>query len=500
MSWFGNRKTGQIHKSDHALGRAIAPVVEDLESRRLLANGDFGAIISVGGAGEDRANHVAVDRFGSIYVVGKFSGTSADFDPGADTKLLNSAGGSDIFVAKYSSSGSLVWAVQAGGTSDDEASSVVVDAAGDVYIAGVFQGKVDFRPGRRESFFTAKDRDAFLWKLNNDGKLVWNMKAGGDGHDAANALAIDAAGNVHAAGFFATSAKFGKKITLSGTARNAFVMKVTPTGGVLWAKNFGATGTTPAVDARAVGVDSDGAVYVGGVFNNTADFDPGTATSNLTSAGLEDAFVTKLNASGGFVWTRGIGGTLAEDLTGIAVDRAKNVLITGAYTGTADFDPEGGTENLTSAGSTDIFVAKLTTAGAHVWSKSMGGTGADTGLAIATDKFGNAFTTGNFNTTGDFNPAPGTAAADIFTLSSGSNLNHGFVSRLTFNGDFVYAKGFFAGSSGQLAGSGIALGTEGALWTVGAYTGTTDFNPGTGTQNKTSTSFSVDVFASRLVR
>jgi hypothetical protein len=390
--------------------------------------------------------------------------------------------------------------VQAGGLQADEASSVVIDPAGDVYVSGVFQGKVDFQPGRREREITSSNRDAFIWKLNSDGRLVWVMKAGGTGEDVGNALSIDNAGNVHAAGFFTTSARFGKRIVLTGTERNAFVMKVTPTGGVLWARAFGATGTNAAVVASAVAVGPDGGVYVGGVFNNTADFDPTAATSNLVSAGGNDAFVTKLNSAGALVWAKGFGSTLAEDLTGIALDRDRNVLTTGSYTGTVDFDPSAGTTELTAVGSNDIFISKLQEDGTFVWARSMGGSGTDTGLAIVADRLGNVFTTGNFNTSGDFNPAPGTQAANIFTLSSGSNLNHGFVSRLTPAGNFAYAKPFYASSSGQVGGSGVALGPEGALWTVGSYVGTTDFDPGTRTQNKTSTSFSSDLFVSRLFR
>jgi hypothetical protein len=485
------------------------PLVEGLEGRRLLAAGDFGAITSIGGSGEDHANHVVVDPFGSIVVVGQFSGTSVDFDPGTDTKVFDSNGDTDVFVAKYSSRGALVWAVRAGGVKTDNPSSVVLDGAGNVYVGGAFEDVVDFRPGRKQALLSARNQDGFIWKLNQDGKFVWAMRMGGRGQDEVNSLAVDGAGNVHAAGFFQNAAVFGKSTTVTGkTGRNAFVVKFSPNAVLAFAKSFGSveteagTGLPAAVDARGVAVDPQGNIYVGGVFNHTADFDPGSGTTNLTTTadsggkhGQNDAFVLKLNSSGALTWARQLGGAAAEDLTGIALDRSQNVLTTGSYTGTADFDPGGANSDLTAAGSNDIFVSKLSSAGNFVWAESMGGSGVDTGLAIVADKLGNVFTTGNFNTSGDFDPGAGTT-----TLSSGSNLNHAFVSKLNPDGSFGFAAGFFASTGGQALGSGIALAPSSRLWTVGSFAGTVDFDPGTATQSKSSSSSSVDAFMSRLER
>jgi hypothetical protein len=491
------------------VARGPAPLVEGLESRRLLASGDFGLINSIGSSAEEQATHVAVDQFGSIVVVGKFAGTSVDFDPGTDTKLLSSKGNDDIFVAKYNSNGGLVWVVQAGGVKDDIASSVVIDNAGNVYAGGIFQDEVDFRPGRKQALLTARKQDGFIWKLNANGQFVWAMRMGGAGDDEVNSLALDNAGNIHAAGFFQNNAIFGKNTTVTGTTgRNGFVVKFSPNAGLAFAKGFGAveteagSGAVPAVDARAVSVDAQGNVYVGGVFNHTADFDPGAGTSNLTTTadsggkhGQNDAFVLKLTSTGNLSWAKQLGGAAAEDLTGLALDRSANVLTTGSYTGTADFDPSGGTSNLTASGSTDVFASKLDSSGGFVWAKSLGGSGADTGLAIVADKLGNVYTTGSFNTSGDFDPDAGTQ-----TLSSGSSLVHAYVSKLNPDGSFGLAKGFFVSSFGQAGGSGIALGPSGALWTVGSFSGSVDFDPNSGSQSKSSSSSSVDAYISKLVR
>ena len=98
-------------------------------------------------------------------------------------------------------------------------------------------------------------------------------------------------------------------------------------------------------------MDGAGNVYTTGWFGGTADFDPGAGTSNLTSVGSKDIFVSKLDSAGNFVYARQLGGTQPGDFRNIpiAVDGSGNVYTTGPFTGTVDFDPGAGTSNLTSA-------------------------------------------------------------------------------------------------------------------------------------------------------
>ena len=129
-------------------------------------------------------------------------------------------------------------------------------------------------------------------------------------------------------------------------------------------------------EGTSIAVDATGNVFTTGYFFSTSDFDPGTGTFNLTSLGLDDIFVSKLDALGNFVWTKQWGGTSAENSYSIAVDASGNVLTTGSFqSSTVDFDPGPGTFNLTSTGNRDIFVSKLDASGNFVWATSMGGGG-----------------------------------------------------------------------------------------------------------------------------
>jgi hypothetical protein len=123
---------------------------------------------------------------------------------------------------------------------------------------------------------------------------------------------------------------------------------------------FGGAGTDWGF---SIAVDSSGNVYTTGYFQGTVDFDPGAGTSNLTSAGGADVFVSKLDSSGALVWAKSFGGASADRGQSIAVDSSGNVYTIGYFAGTVDFDPGTGTSNLTSAGSGDVFVLKLTSSG-----------------------------------------------------------------------------------------------------------------------------------------
>ena len=127
-------------------------------------------------------------------------------------------------------------------------------------------------------------------------------------------------------------------------------------GNFLWAKAFGGTSTD---GGRSINVDDNGYVYVTGNFQGTADFDPGAGVDNHTAAGSNDIFVQKMDATGDFLWVKAFGGSGNDSGRSINVDASGNVYTTGFFQGTVDFDPGAGVDNRTAAGSSDIFVHKI---------------------------------------------------------------------------------------------------------------------------------------------
>jgi Ca2+-binding RTX toxin-like protein len=309
------------------------------------------------------ASEVVVDGSGNVITTGNFSNT-IDFDPGPGIDNRTSAGSSDVFVSKLSPAGQYLWAATFGGADNDRGNSVATDASGNVITAGTFRGTVDFDPGPSVDNRTSNgSSDVFVSKLDGDGDLVWVRTFGGNSVDHGRSVATDVSGNVITSGAFSNTVDFDPGPGVFNLTResftgqgNLFVSKLDGDGDFVWARNFGRGGD----GQNSVTTDASGNVITTGTFDTAAaDFDPGPGVFDLTSAGGYDVFVSKLDGDGGFVWARSFGGTAFDRGLSVAADASGNVITTGSFGGTADFDPGPGVFALTSAGSTDGFVVKL---------------------------------------------------------------------------------------------------------------------------------------------
>ncbi len=391
------------------------------------AHGNYLWAISMGGSHNDEGYAVAVDDSGNVYVTGFFRET-ADFDPGTGTAWLTSMGNSDIFVAKYDSSGNYLWAIGMGAVQGDIGYGLAVDGNGNVYVTGMFRRTVDFDPGSgiamRSAAGGASNRfpDIFVAKYDPSGNYLWAISMGGREEDIGFGLAVDDSGNVYVTGSFMSgitqdSVDFdpgpGIAILTSVGSADVFVAKYDSSGDYLWAKSMGGSN-----GERGLGIALDASynVYVRGVFTGSADFDPGAGIATLNSVGgSADVFVAKYDPNGNYLWANSMGGPTDDFYYfggAIAVDRSANVYVGGGFRGTADFDRVSGAATLTAAGglnAMDIFVAKYDPKGNYLWAKRMGGDGHDESFSIAIDGAGNAYVTGNFGPAADFDPGTGTA-------------------------------------------------------------------------------------------
>jgi hypothetical protein len=387
----------------------------DIFIQKLDAAGTYLWAKRIGGTGSDNGYAITLDKGGGVYVTGSFSGT-VDFDPGSSTANLTSAGGADIFILKLDRFGNYTWAKKVGGTGYDYGNSIAIDDADNIYTGGNFSGtNVDFNPGSGTANLTsAGDTDAFILKLNASGNYTWAKRVGAASEDRLNAMTVDKDGNVNAAGYFNATVDFDPgsgTVNLTATSGpDIFILKLDAAGNYTWAKRVGSVTSIDFADALAI--DGTGNVYITGNFSGTVDFDPGTGTANLTAAGAGvygDVFVLKLDASGNYKWAKKAGATEDDFGKAIAVDAGGNVYTTGSFNGTVDFDPGSGTANLTSAGSTDVFIQKLDSTGSYSWSAQIGGTSIDNAYGIKADGAGSIYVTGNFRNTADLDPTSGTA-------------------------------------------------------------------------------------------
>jgi len=381
------------------------------------------------------------------------------------------------------------WVKNMGGPNYDIGYSIALDASGNIYTAGSFQGTADFDPSAATYTLTAAGTyGVFVSKLDAAGNFLWAKLVGGASTDPLPAIALDQSGNV-----FLTSAS--QAVTTGTTSMSStggtdvFVSKIDPLGTIAWTKNMGGF-----YDDRgsSINVDASGNIYTTGYYNGTPDFDPGAASYTLATAGLgsSNIFVSKLNASGNFVWAKGITGNNNNIGLSIVSDGSGNVYSTGFYGGYADFDPSAATYTVNSAGSYDIFILKLDAAGNFAWVKSIGGSAGDQANAIALDASGNVYTAGSFEQTVDFDPGAAT-----YTLSSYTTTDDIFVSKLDAAGNFVWAKKM--GGTGGESAKAITIDHLGNVYTTGSYNGSADFDPGPASFPSTSNS-SEDIFISKL--
>ena len=307
--------------------------------------------------------------------------------------------------------------------------------------------------------------------------LDWAKQMGGTAmlYSNGNAVATDAAGNVYTCGRFSGTTDFDPgpatvNLTASGLT-DIYIMKQDVAGQFLWAKSIGSYSPSANLNqAVSMVIDADGNVYTTGIYAGSADFDPGPGTAILNyGGGWNDAFISKLDASGNFVWAKSYSGIAEESGSEIVLDDAGNLYAYGNFKGTVDFDPGPGVANMTAA-QTAGYVTKLDTAGNFVWAKMIGGTGnfLAGGLTIASS--GNIYLMGNV-ADGPVDVDPGTGVTNIQP--------QGFVDacviKLDNNGNFGWSRQI-GGLFTIAAGIKIAVDKLENVYPAGIYLGGIDFS------------------------
>ena len=365
------------------------------------------------------------------------------------------------------------WAKLIGSTqSGNKAFAITTDERGYCYALGVL------------------DDGMMISKIDNAGNTAWNVNIPRTpGSIIPRDIGVDENGNVYTTGRYSGTIDFDPDTTSWSMSAagffDAFVLKLDSTGDFVWVRGLGGAGTATQAFGLDINPNNGHVVSTGYVFGDSTDFDPDTAnTYFLPVFGNDDSYISELDASGNFVSAILFGRLGQERSNDVSVDKDGSIYTIGNFHGNVDFDPGPVWNLFSSAGFADAYINKLDSAGNHVWTAAISGTGQQQGHAIAVDDSGNVYTAGIFDGSTDFDPDTTT-----FFLNTGGNNKHLFLSKLNADGSFAWAHQLevpVSFSTIPIPGWHISLDGEGNVYTTGKFAGTVDFDPGPGQSNLTS--------------
>jgi hypothetical protein len=332
--------------------------------------------------------------------------------------------------------------------------AVSASAADSVVLSGSFVDTIDFGGPTLTGDGGA---GIFVAKLNRDGSHVASLQSNGDGihNDYAFGLATSSSGEVLLTGTFAGSMGLAGDTLVAGTS-DIFLAKLDGSLGHGWSRHFGG-GSSQA--GYAVAVDGSGNVVVGGTFHGVLNFFDGSPHDS--GGGTSSAFLARFDAAGGIRWSKSFGPGDGHGIL-VAVDAARNVILSGVIFGAVDF----GGGPLNSQGFLEGFVAKFDENGMPTWSKRFSGTGDQSVTALAVDTAGDVVVTGGFQNTVDFGAGPVTSQGN----------DDVFIVKLDATGNYVWGRRF--GDSDVQGPAFVAVDAGGDVIVTGTFRGSIDLGGG----------------------
>ena len=396
----------------------------------------------------------AVDAAGNVYEAGGFRGTTV-----VGNVTLTSQGGVDSYLAKYTPAGTLAWVRVLGAVGEDYAYDVALDATGNAYVTGRFQGSIALGNNLALNGGGGSAIKAFLIRYSPQGTPEWVQQSAttGSGFALASSVGLDASGHVYLTGVY------------SNIAFGALALQAPPTDpgavGLFLARFSAATGAAQSLVAAVrypgtnqstgenptLAVAPSGEAYLFTTFIGT----PVLGSTTLTPRGQYDVLVATFDAQGTLQWVQQAGGPGTDTLQEGAVDAAGNLYVAGFFDGTATF----GNTPVASAGSFDGYLVRYTPAGQLAWVQTSRGPGFDAWYGLRLDAGGNPCVAGCFSARAQVGP---------FALT-GAGIREVAVAAYTSQGQVRWVQQ--AGGSGVNVATQLGLDAAGDLYVLGLFNG-----------------------------
>ncbi len=370
----------------------------DVFIARYNPDGNLVWVKQIGGIDWDRGNGIDSFSDDTSVVCGRFS-DSATFGQGEPNEIvLNSAGGNDIFIARYDPDGSLAWAKQAGGSNGDIGYCISTQSDSSAVVSGYFGYPLGvsatFGQGEpnETTLNSAGGVDMFIAKYNADGTLAWAKQVGGTDWDVCKAITTLSDDSTVITGYFEASATFGQgepnEIVLESAGGNdIFISRYSPDGSLVWVKQAG--GAAHFDGGYGIATYSDDSIVVTGEFSQSATFGLGEPNETvLDSGGFPDIFIARYNPDGSLVWVKQAGGSSMDEGRSIITLSDNSTVVTGVISKNATFGIGELNETILNfTGITEIFIARFDPDGSLAWVKQAGGPDYDkpNGITVLTD-------------------------------------------------------------------------------------------------------------------
>lgn len=420
------------------------------------------------------------------------------------------------------------WVKTTGNATNDYATKMTTDVAGNIYTLGSYSGTIDLDPSAGTLNVTsAGGTDIFIQKFDALGNFINGISIGGPGNDVGSSILIDNNGYTTVAGVFEqiidldpSPAQNGHAVYNFGTSKDFFIVKYDDLA-YAFSKAIGGAGEDIV---NGMDVDSNNNLILTGIYRGTVDFNPNISVNNsLTTTSGGEAYVLKLDTNLDYVWAKSFVTTDAVGGIGkvVKVDNNDAIVVAGTFRGTADFDPNAGVQNeISETNFSAGFVVKLTTSGNYSWkavlnnvnNNQAGITYASTHETFlqdfAVDSNNNIVVVGSFRGRNvDFDPSAGTVNinSDIHVQSTpaiSTYKNTGYLWKLNSSGQYVWAGAIKVGSSSYVSGAdtfpyAITFDQNDDFYFSGHFRTYIDLNPASGTSFLTSTANN-DVFIGKF--
>lgn len=459
-------------------------------------------LFKLGNNGRTNGREITIDKDSNLIITGTFQG-KLNFSRDGVYELTSNLGSKDIFVAKYTKSGNLLWAKSFGTSGIEYPTAIASDEKGNIYLSGYFGSEnlpgrfIDLDPDESEDkFYGRGGLDCFVSKFNSNGDYQWGFvltNIDGNGSDIIWDLDVTNKGDIYLGGIFTGTLDFnplGQRKRIANTTENYgyFISKYNSKGENQWVDIVGANIINPLQEGfLSLDINNSGSVSVSGNFRDTAFFAPDIDTDfPMVSSGESDMFIARYNSLGKIQYRGGFGGT-QQDMVMPGASRFShngNFYIIGKFKGTADFYPSFGEKILSSSSNNaEVFLASYTSTGALRWVFNIKQSIGDAqGLKLAFDEDNNVCVSGWLSGSANFDPF----GQKILNSNGTDGAGDAFLAKYDNSGKLLWANHFGGlisgtdknGNSQITIASGLAIDNQDNAVICGKFYGeNVDFDP-----------------------